>query len=287
MSENKDTLGKRLGLGGVALTVLLSAAVLVLDLLLTVSLSLWFSTYGSEDTKRILETLKVDDVDISAAFTASGGAVRVLSTWYSVVAILVMLLVIVVLWALFYKLCSYYASKALSIYSRITLITALVMIVLSLFSSPVINYYFEDYAKQNDVRFRSFFAVLMISSLVLLVIGILSAIMSLVFSTAEGAPRKKLIDDELLNDSISARDIIEKKKERDKTEQDEALSVNAKKHKKEKKDKKPRVITAAEITPHEEDLLPSQSEKFCSACGSPLKPGALYCGQCGEKVIKS
>lgn len=260
------------------MTALLSAATFVLNLLLISSLAFLFSTSNSENTERILDSLKVDDVDVSSVFTYHSKAFKLLASWQSVLIILCAILVFVVLWGIYYRISSYYASKAVGFYSRITFITAIIIIVLAIFSQPVISYYFEDFAKANDTQLRSFCAVVIISSLILFILGIFASICSLFLSTAEGAPRKKLIDDELLDDSISTRDIIERKKEKEKFEKE-----NVKKNKKDKI-KKPRVITAAEITPHEQDETPDRNEKCCENCGAVLKQNALFCGQCGKKV---
>lgn len=276
MSEKKDGLVKRLGFGGTVLTVLICAAVFVLNLLLCASLALWFSTYGLEDTQRILDTLKVSDVDLSSTFTTHGEAVAFLSTWQAVVIIIALLVVILVLWGVFYKMFDYYAARAIRIYAKITIVTAAVLLVLSLFSSPIITYYFEDYVKDNSVRIRSFCAVVTIVSLILFIVGIISAIVSLVLSSAEGAPRKKLIDDELLEGSIKTRDIIEQRRSHGKSKKAESESKS--------KAPKHRAITAAEITPHDKDVLPESADKYCVACGAKLKAGAVFCGKCGEKI---
>lgn len=260
------------------MTALLSAATFVLNLLLISSLAFLFSTSNSENTERILDSLKVDDVDVSSVFTYHSKAFELLASWQSVLIILGIILVFIVLWGVYYRISSFYASKAVGYYSRITFVTAIIIIVLAVFSQPVISYYFEDFAKANETQLRSFCAVVIISSLILFMLGILTSICSLLLSTAEGAPRKKLIDDDLLEDSISAREIIERKKEKEKFEKE-----SVKKNKNEKI-KKPRAITAEEITPHEQDEISERKEIYCENCGAALKQNALFCGQCGRKI---
>lgn len=260
------------------ITALLSAATFVLDLLLISSLAFLFSTSNSENTERILNGLKVNDVDVRSAFTYQSKAFEVLASWQSVLVIFCIIVVFVLLWIIYYRMSSYYASKAIGYYSRITFVTSIIIIVLAIFSEPVISYYFEDFAQANDTQLKSFCAVVIIASLIVFILGIFASILSLLISTAEGAPRKKLIDDDLLEDSISARDIIERKKEEEKTEKE-----SVKKNKIEKI-KKPRAITADEITPHEQDETPVQKERYCKNCGAALKQNALFCGQCGRKI---
>lgn len=278
MSEENQVKKRKFDFSMILMTVLLSVATFVLNLLLISSLAFLFSTSNSENTERILDSLKVDDVDVSSAFTYHSKAFKLLASWQSVLIILGVILVFVVLWGVYYRISSYYASRAVGFYSRITFVTAIIIIVLAIFSQPVISYYFEDFAKANDTQLRSFCAVVIISSLILFILGILASICSLLMSTAEGAPRKKLIDDDLLNDSISTRDIIERRKEKEKFEKE-----SVKKNKK-NKIKKPRAITAAEITPHEQDEISVHTEKHCKNCGAALKQNALFCGQCGRKI---
>ena len=278
MSEENQVKKRKFDFSMILMTILLSVATFVLNLLLISSLAFLFSTSNSENTERILDSLKVDDVDVSSAFTYHSKAFKLLASWQSVLIILGVILVFVVLWGVYYRISSYYASRAVGFYSRITFVTAIIIIALAIFSQPVISYYFEDFAKANDTQLRSFCAVVIISSLILFILGILASICSLLMSTAEGAPRKKLIDDDLLNDSISTRDIIERRKEKEKFEKE-----SVKKNKK-NKIKKPRAITAAEITPHEQDEISAPAEKCCKNCGAVLKQNALFCGQCGRKI---
>ncbi len=258
------------------ITVLLSVATFVLNLLLVSSLSFLFATSNREKTERILESLKVNGVDIGTAFTHHSKVFELLASWQAVLVIICAILVLVVLWGLYYRISLYYVSKAVSCYSRMTFITAIVLVVLSVVSQPIISYYFEDFANANSTQLRSVCAIVIISSLILLMLGIFASICSLLISTAEGAPRKKLIDDDLLDDSISARDIIERKKEK-------AQKENAQNETNERV-KKPRAITAAEITPHEQDEVSDAREKFCKHCGAALKQNALFCGQCGKRI---
>lgn len=276
MNEESSVKKRKMDLSMFFVTALLSAATFVLNLLLISSLAFLFSTSNSENTERILNTLKVDDVDVSSVFTYQSKAFDILASWQSVLIILCVILVFVVLWGIYYRLSSYYASKAVGIYSRITFITSIIIIVLAIFSQPVISYYFEDFAKANEIHLRSFCAVVIISSLILFIFGIVLSICSLFLSAAEGAPRKKFIDDELLDDSISARDIIGRKKEKIEKE-------NIKENKKVKM-KKPRAIIADEITPHEQLEISVDKEKHCKNCGAALKSNALFCGQCGTKI---
>ncbi len=272
MEQKYEQKRTRLDFSGVLLTALLGVAMCVLNLLLTASFAFFLSYQNASDTQRILKGLKVDGVDVSSAFTFKSKAFEMLATWKSVVIILAAILVLLVLWCLYYRFISYYVSKAIGIYSRITIFMGLIMIIVALFSQPVISYYFEDFAKNNEVRLRSFCAVIIISCLVLMIWGIVASIISLLVSGAEGAPRKKLIDDELFEGSIQASEIIKRKKEKQKTDKSSS------------KRKKHMAITMSEITPHMEDMPPEQIVRYCPNCGSLIKPNASFCGQCGKKV---
>lgn len=272
MSEESLSKKRRLDFSGVLLTAFLGIAMFVLNLLLTASFAFYLSYQNAADTQRILKGLKVDGVDVSSAFTFDSKAFEMLATWQSVVIILVAILILLALWCLYYRFSSYYASKAIGIYSRITLFMGIVMIVAALFSEPVISYYFEDFAKNNSVKLRSFCAVVVISCLVLMIWGIITSITSLLISGAEGAPRKRLIDDELFEGSIQASEIIKRKKDKEKSDRAS------------EKRKKQRAISMNEITPHTDDMPPEQSERRCENCGALIKHNALYCGQCGKKV---
>ncbi|MCC8191801.1 MAG: zinc ribbon domain-containing protein [Ruminococcus sp.] len=260
-----------------AVSAMLSIATFVLNLLLTSSLAFLFSSSNSENTERILTSLKVNDVDVTTAFAFHSKVFDLLASWKSVLVIFASILVLVTLWGIFYKISGYYASKAVGVYSRITCVMSIIIAVLAIFAEPVISYYFEDFSEANDTKLKSFCAVMIIACLIMIVVGILASICSLLLSTAEGAPRKKLIDDDLLQDSISARDVIERKKEKEKVEKE-----SSKKPKK-KERKKPRAITVTEIIPHEEDEE-QKEDRYCKSCGAKLKANALFCGQCGKRI---
>lgn len=271
MPEGVKLKKARLDFSGVLLTAFLGIAMFVLNLLLTASFAFYLSDENAAGTDQILKGLKVNGVNVSSAFVVKSRAFKMLATWQSVAIILIAIIVLLTLWCLYYRFSSYYASKAIGIYSRITIFMGLIIIVVALFSEPVLSYYFEDFAKSNAVRLRSFCAVVIISCLVLMIWGIITSIASLLISGAEGAPRKKLIDDELLEGSIQTSEIIKRKKEKEKSDR---LSVKRKK----------RTLTMSEITPHTDDMPPEQTQKYCENCGSPIKPNALFCGQCGKKV---